>query len=272
MPLSVHGVNWLWGNSELWRRFELTASDTWLAMLQHAQQAGIIPFAIGNHEEDVAMLFNVVAVGSMGEEHFRRIMVQQGLQDTDEQAIEQVFSRLSSLYPLMPDNYRDLSFRQALTLMTEGKVLMTLQGTWSNAMLSEQGLKPQVDYECVRFPDTQSMPVFVSDIIVAYGNGPASSATRRQLAELLIDKEFQQAWSLKSGGLPARVDVNLALYNECAQQVMKDMRSPHMRETTLFLQEEFRLSAFKVLNAHFAGQLTDQQATLAMLQVLTGEP
>ena len=107
MPLSVHGVSWLWGNSELWRRFELTAPDTWqdwLAMLQKAQQAGIIPFAIGNHEEDVAMLFNVGAVGSMGEEHFRRIMLQQGLQDTDEQAIEQVFSRLSSLYPLMPAN------------------------------------------------------------------------------------------------------------------------------------------------------------------------
>lgn len=271
VPISVHGLNWLWVNHEHWQRLGLAPPESWpdlIHALELAKRQGLIGLAVSGHKIEAAMLFNVVAMGSMGEETFRRIMVDNQLAASDAKILIEVFERLSQLRQYIPDNQQQLSSAQALALMSEGKALMRLQGTWANAMLVSQGLAPQVDFDCFRFPDTQSMPIFISDIIVFYEQGPSTPALRRQLAELLIDKEFQLSWSLLSGGLPARVDIGLEHYNECAQQVMKDMRSPHMRETTLFFKSEQRQPTIEILSDHFHDLLSNEQAVEKLLQVL----
>lgn len=274
VPVSVHAINWLWVNNTLWRQMQAPVPDNWqelLAVLQQAKNNGWIGLAISGSNWEISVLFSVLAADVLGADHYRRILIERKTENGDKARLARIFARMRTLQAFIPDNYQQLSPVEAMALMQEGKALMKLQGTWANAALSNAGWQPGRDYECFHFPGTQAMPIFISDLLVSYAGSPASAEERAQLTELLISRDFQQGWSLRSGGIPARVDVEADSYNHCSRQVISDMRQSHMRGTVISFKYAQRQQIEQVMMAHFHTSQSDHDAASALLKVLTTE-
>ena len=281
-PINTHSTNWLWINQHLLERLgSPPPPDSWndfLALLRRAKDAGILPLAIGREAWEHTLLFESVAASRIGAERYRRAFI-----DLDSSALPldmaiDIFARMRMLTDFLDPGFTQLSWDQATTLVRTGKALLQVQGTWVGGEFTQQGMKPERDYQCLRFPDTQGIVLFNSDQYVFPKAGSGSPEARRQLLEILLDKNFQTELNLRSGAIAARVDVPKQNFDSCAQGAINDLRGANIRRTLMGSiamgnanPPKVKQAIYHVVSEHLQGHLNNAQAASALLRALTGE-
>ncbi|QLF91699.1 carbohydrate ABC transporter substrate-binding protein [Pseudomonas sp. ABC1] len=277
-PINAHSTNWLWVNAELLQRIGGTQPDSWedlLALLEKAKAAGIIPLAIGRESWEHTLLFESVAVGTVGAEYYRKAFIEIRAQDIDPARLQQVFQRMSLLRAYLDPGFEQRNWNQSTDLMRQGKALLQVQGTWVGGEFTLQGLQPGRDYQCFRFPDTQGVFLFNSDQYMLFKDGPGTPEQRHELLRILLDRDFQRDVNLASGAAPARVDVPREAFNACGQGAINDMRQANLRRAMLGSiamgnanPSYVKTAIYDVVSRHLRGQLDDAEAARLLYQAL----
>lgn len=110
---------------------------------------------------------------------------------------------------------------------------MQIQGSWVGSELETLGAKADVDYLCIRFPDTQGAYLFHTDHVVFFATPTNDTAQQKNFARMLLDKEFQRNLSISSGASPARVDISTEGLNSCGKKSIYDLRMANMRHAVM---------------------------------------
>lgn len=235
-PLNSHSNNWLWINKDLFLRLNMPEPQTWddlIAVLEQAKKLGIPALAAMHDDWEQALLFELTAMSTGGLGFYRRLFVDEQIESTDLPLLANSLLRLKQLNTYFAENTLNQSWDQNTAQLAQGQVLMQVHGSWVNSELSSLGTAADIDYLCLRFPDTQGAYIFHSDHVVFFKAAYNNINSQKELARILLDKEFQRELSIASGASPARVDVSTEGFNSCSEKNIYDLRMANMRRAVM---------------------------------------
>lgn len=275
-PITAHSTNWLWANAPLLRRLHAPAPDTWadlLNLFEQAKNAGIVPLAIGPDAWEHTLLFESVAAAVGGAERYRRAFLELEPDALDGPQLQTIFQRMRLLRGYASRLHTTPSWDAATDQVRRGEALLQVQGSWVGGEFTAHRLNPDIDYECLRFPDTQGMFLFNADQYIFFKN--AAPNVRRTFASVLMDPRMQTDLNIATGAAPARVDVPREKFNLCGQHAISDLRRANLQRTLMGSiamgnanPPAVKNAIYQVVSAHFLGQISDVQAVLGLRSAL----
>ncbi len=235
-PINSHSTNWLWINKALFNRLNLPIPETFddlLVVLERAQRMGIPGLVSLTVGWEYTILFELVAISSNGLEFYRRLFIDRQQLPGDKQLLINTLMRVQQLTHYFSADTVNNSWDENTAAMLQGEVLMQIQGSWVASELDTLGAKADVDYLCIRFPDTQGAYLFHTDHVVFFATPTNDTAQQKNFARMLLDKEFQRNLSISSGASPARVDISTEGLNSCGKKSIYDLRMANMRHAVM---------------------------------------
>ncbi|MBT9456673.1 MAG: carbohydrate ABC transporter substrate-binding protein [Burkholderiaceae bacterium] len=193
VPINVHRLNTLWSNLALLQRHGLEVPRTWEAFFAAGDKlkaAGVIPLAIGGSVGQKFSVFADVVLGQGGPQFFRRALVQGDA------------ALLAG--PQMLQMLRDFKRVKAYT---------------------DAGQAGR-DYDCTPAPGHGALHYFEFDRILFFKPASAQQADdQRRLAAALMQPADSTRFARIKGGIPVRVDADLAGFNACARRSHQDFKA-----------------------------------------------
>lgn len=277
-PVNAHSTNWLWVNKPLLDKIGGKEPDTWddlIILLDKAKHAGILPLAIGGEAWEHTLLFESVAVSTGGAEFYRKAFIELDPSVLDPVVLTHIFQRMDKLKHYVDPIFKKRRWDQATDMVREGKALLQVQGSWVDGEFANEGMLPNRDYLCLRFPDTQGVFLFNSDQFIMFKGDARNRENQLALASTLMRPSFQSALNVATGAAPARVDVSQAAFNFCGKKGISDMRSANMRRTMMgsIAMGNANIPAvksaiYKVVSEHFKNEITTKQAVVQLRQAI----
>ena len=269
-PINSHSTNWLWVNKELFLRLNLPEPETWadlIAVLERAKALNIPAIAALNDDWEQALLFELVAISTGGLEFYRRFFVNHQFSADDKHILTLSFLRLKQLTHYFAESTSTNKWNKSSAMVNQGEVLMQIHGSWVNSELSALGAKPDIDYLCMRFPDTQGAYLFHSDHVIFFNTPRDRTYEQQKMARMLLDKEFQRELSIASGASPSRVDISTDGFNSCSKKSIHDLRMANMRRAVLASLNNKDL--YKIVADYLKQETTTETAVNQVLTAIT---
>ncbi|MCW8174443.1 carbohydrate ABC transporter substrate-binding protein [Verminephrobacter aporrectodeae subsp. tuberculatae] len=273
VPVNVHRNNVMWISAAGLKKIGASAPpktwDEFFAMAEKARAAGMIPLAMAE-DSWVNFMFMQVAYGTMHTDAFRKAFY-----DADEAALKgpgmvQAFEVMRKARGYSDRGAATRRWNEATQMVIQGKALAQVNGDWVKGEFTLAGKKPNVDYFCIPVPGSGSGHVFSSDAFMFFRNAKSPSA-QVALAETLMDKDAQVAFSLIKGSVPVRMDADVSGFDACARQSYADFVAGNKDGTLAaapsMLQTPARIAAWRdvVLAFWNDDSMTAQQAANRML-------
>ncbi|WP_432721763.1 ABC transporter substrate-binding protein [Jeongeupia wiesaeckerbachi] len=238
VPLGVARINMMWSNAAALRRVGATPPQSWAEFFPIAEKlrrAGIVPLAVGQQNWQLATLLEAVVLAEAGPERYREIFVTPvpgaGRDPRFIHALS-VFKRLKP-FTDMPNMHRGRDWSQIAAEVIHGHAAMTVLGDWAKGEFSAAGKQAGRDYLCTAAPGSASAFSFDTDLLVMFN--PSATAPQQQaqqdLARIAMSKETQEAFNFYKGNIPARADVTLERYDECARLSARAFADSSRRNT-----------------------------------------
>lgn len=224
-PLNVHRVNWLWINEEVLRKAGAKAPTTWdefFAVADAMRAIGVTPVAYGGQSWLDMGTFESVAIGVGGVEFYKKAFLQldrAALLGADMEKTLETYKRIKSYTDL---RHPGRDWVAATDMLNRGAAGMLLMGDWAKAEMQSAGKRPGVDILCVPTPGSGEAFSFDIDSFVMFDVSEAKKGAQRDLARAVMSKEFQQAFNLAKGSIPARLDVKMDGFDACARRARQD--------------------------------------------------
>ncbi len=270
VPINSHSTNWIWINRALFLQLDLPEPETWedlVKVLERAQELGIPALASLENDWEQALLFELIALSTGGLEFYRRFFINGQIRAEDSRILVKSFLRLKQLTSYFAASTKNLSWNQVTARVADGQVLMQIHGSWVNSELASLGKQADIDYLCMRFPDTQGAYLFHSDHFIFFKNSSGNPQQQKQLARILLGKEFQRELSIASGAAPTRVDISTKGFNSCAKKSMHDLRMANMRRAVMASINNGHL--FKIVNDYLADKTDIEKAAEQVIEAYT---
>lgn len=222
VPVNVHRVNWLWANSAVLKKAGVTALpktyQEFFAAADKVRAAGFIALAHGGQDWQDFTVFESVALGVGGTAFYNKALVgldEAALTGSEMRKTLEVFRRLK---PYTDDKSAGRDWNQATALVIAGKAGFQLMGDWAKGEFLAAHQEPGRDFSCTPAPGTAHAYSFNVDSFAMFQlkNGDARKA-QGYLAFLLMGQNFQEQFSLRKGSIPARLNMNLDKFDECAR-------------------------------------------------------
>lgn len=277
-PMNAHSTNWLWVNKPLFDKIGGKEPDTWddlIVLLDKAKNAGILPLAMGGEAWEHTLLFESVAVSAGGAEFYRKAFIELDPAVLKTPILQTIFDRMNKLKTYIDPGFKKRRWDQATDMVEENHALLQVQGSWVEGEFSLNGMKPNRDYHCFRFPDTQGVFLFNSDQFIMFKVKPEQRDAQLALASTLMNPSFQSAVNVSSGAAPARVDVSQAAFSFCGKKAISDMRGANMRRTMMGSIAmgnanipTVKTAIYDVVTRHFKSQISTDQAVFQLRQAI----
>ncbi|KKD60629.1 hypothetical protein RN22_10010 [Grimontia sp. AD028] len=220
-PVNIHRVNWLWVNKAVFDENKLTPPTDWdefFTVADALKGQGIPALSIGNEPWQLAILFEVLALGLYGSDYYRELLIEFDDALVTNQKTVELFKTFRRLKPYMTDPSIPVSWDAATLNMAEGKAAMQLQGDWVKGELSYMNLTPSRDYDCLPVPGTANTFIYNVDSFVLFRlRTEASENMANQLANTLVSSDFQSRFNQKKGSIPILKDVDMTPFDLCAK-------------------------------------------------------
>jgi glucose/mannose transport system substrate-binding protein len=209
VPADLHRNNTVFYNKRVFAKYGLAEPQTvadLAAMGGKLRGSGVPLIAVGSREPwTVALLmFECLLVAREGPEVYRDYFSGK-LTAADPRIIRTLEAGLG-LFAFVNPNHRELSWLQAVEMVTHGEAAMTVMGDWARAPFVQAGLKLGQDYGEIPFPETAGTFVFSSDAFALPVDAKNRAGVERLLA-VLGSPDGQRAVSQSRGTLAARIDV-----------------------------------------------------------------
>ena len=276
VPVNVHRQNVMWISTEAMKKIGATAApktwDEFFAMADKAKAAGLMPLAMA---EDgwVNFMFMQVAYGTLAPDAYRKAFY-----DADDALLKgpgmvKAFEVMRKARGYVDRSASTRKWNEATQMVIQGKAFAQVMGDWAKGEFTLAGKKPGADYLCATVPGSGNGHVFNSDAFMFFKHGKESPG-QLQLAQLLMDKDAQVAFSLAKGSVPVRMDADASKFDDCAKQSYADFvaggKSGSLAAAPGMLQTPARIAAWRDVVLAFwndegisAQQAADKMASAA---------
>jgi len=220
VPVNIHRANVLWYNKKIFNQFGLKPPKTFDEFFQVAEALkakGVIPFALGTKDGwEAAHIFETVLIGKLGAEGYKGLWT--GKTKWSDPRVTDALETFAKMLKYVNSDHPARTWDEACALIVEGKAAMTIMGDWAVGYFYAKNFK---DFGWVLAPNNEGIFDALSD---SFGlpKGVKNRENVVAFLRILGSKEAQEAFNLKKGSIPARIDVNKDLFPEYQRSAMED--------------------------------------------------
>ena len=275
VPVNIHSVNWLWINKAVMEKIggtEPKTFDDFVALLDKAKAAGVIPLALGGQPWQEATMFDSVVASTGGIEFYKKAFV-----DLDETALKsdtmkKAFDNLAKLRAYTDPNYAGRDWNLATAMVIKGDALVQVMGDWAKGEFKAANKEAGKDFLCYRFPGTDGSVIYNTDMFAMFNVSADRKAAQTALAAATMSPSFQSAFNVVKGSVPARMDVSDAAFDICGKKGIADVKSANAAGTFVgsmaqdYAQPPAIAGAYHdVVTKFFHGEIKTSDAAVAEL-------
>ncbi|MGV8939428.1 MAG: ABC transporter substrate-binding protein [Allorhizobium sp.] len=227
-PVNVHSVNWLWINKAVMDKIggtEPKTFDEFVALLEKAKAAGVIPLALGGQNWQEATMFDSVVLSTGGPEFYNKAMNELDGDALKSDTMKQSFDNLAKLLPYVDANFSGRDWNLATAMVIKGDALVQVMGDWAKGEFVAANKTPNTDFLCYRFPGTEGSVIYNSDMFGMFNVPDDQKAAQVALATATLSKSFQSAFNVVKGSVPARTDVPDTDFDACGKKGIADLKA-----------------------------------------------
>jgi glucose/mannose transport system substrate-binding protein len=236
VPVNIHSVNWIWVNKALMDKIGGTEPknfDEFVALLDKAKKAGVIPLALGGQPWQEATMFDSIVASTGGTDFYKKAFV-----DLDESALKsdtmkKSFDNLAKLRDYIDPNYAGRDWNLATAMVIKGDALVQVMGDWAKGEFKAANKEAGKDFLCYRFPGTDGSVFYNTDMFAFFQVSADRQAAQVALAEATMSPEVQSAFNVLKGSVPARMDVSDAAFDLCGKKGIADVKAANAKGTFL---------------------------------------
>jgi glucose/mannose transport system substrate-binding protein len=226
VPINMHRQNWVWANKAAFEKAGVAQPTTWAELIASGDKleaAGIIPLAMGDEPWQIQLIFDSLVTDLYGPEFYQKAVI-----DLDEEALsgpemEGVFDALRQVRGLVDDNFTGRDWAVATDMVINGQAAMQVMGDWAKGEFLAKGLKPGTDFLCFATPSETPSFLFVIDSFGMFSvEDQGITDAQTALAEVVMDPNVQRDFNLIKGSIPARTDVSVDDFDDCAKAGYED--------------------------------------------------
>jgi glucose/mannose transport system substrate-binding protein len=226
VPVNVHRVNWMWANPEVFKKAGASMPKTWdefAVAAEKIQKAGFIAVAHGGQPWQDFTVFESVVLGIGGPAFYQKAMVQLDPAALKSPTMEKAFDMLRTVRKYVDKDFSGREWNAATAMVIQGKAAMQFMGDWAKGEFSAANKKPGTDYVCAPAPGTGNAFTFNIDSFVMFSQkADAAKKGQANLAEAIMSPAFQEVFNLNKGSIPARLDVKMDKFDDCAKMSNRD--------------------------------------------------
>ena len=158
-----------------------------------------------------------------GAEYYQRAFVELDETALNSETTLKVFDVFGQIRRLIDSNASGRDWNLATNMVIQGEAGMQLMGDWAKGEFSVARQQPGLDYLCAPAPGTHGAFSFNVDSFAFFVQSDlAAQNAQKTMAREILSPEFQEAFNLSKGSIPARLDMPTATFDACAQASMKD--------------------------------------------------
>jgi glucose/mannose transport system substrate-binding protein len=234
VPINIHSVNWIWVNKALMDKIggsQPKNFDEFLALLDKAKAAGVIPLALGGQPWQEATMFDSVVMTTGGPDFYKKAFI-----DLDESALKsdtmkKSFDNLAKLRAYVDPNYAGRDWNLATAMVIKGDALLQVMGDWAKGEFNAANKEAGKDYLCYRFPGTDGTVIYNTDMFAFFNVSADRKAAQLALADATMNPEVQSAFNVIKGSVPARIDVPDTAFDMCGKKGIADLKAANAKGT-----------------------------------------
>ncbi|MEM6712027.1 MAG: ABC transporter substrate-binding protein [Pseudomonadota bacterium] len=226
-PVNVHRPNWLWMNREVFESNNLDVPTSWEefnTVATQLQDLGIIPLAHGGQPWQDATVFDDVVLGLGGADFYRSAILELDEDALLSDTMVAVFDQMRKIRGFVDDNMSGRDWNLATAMVIRGEAAMQLMGDWAKGEITAAGLTPGEQIMCATAPGTEGSFLFNTDFFAMFDVDTDNAEAQQALAAGILDPDFQVAFNLVKGSIPARTDVDPSAFDVCGQKSIADMQ------------------------------------------------
>jgi len=228
VPVNIHSVNWVWINKAVMEKIggaEPKSFDDFIALLDKAKAAGVIPLALGGQPWQEATMFDSVVASTGGIDFYKKAFI-----DLDESALtsdtmKKAFDNLAKLRDYTDPNYAGRDWNLATAMVIKGDALVQVMGDWAKGEFNAAKKEAGKDYLCYRFPGTDGDVIYNTDMFAMFDVSDDRKAAQLALADATMSLNFQSAFNVVKGSVPARMDVPDTAFDMCGKKGIADVKA-----------------------------------------------
>lgn len=225
-PVNVHRVNWMWVNPDVFKKAKAKIPTTWKEFFVAAEKikkAGFIAVAHGGQAWQDATTFESVVLGTTDANFYRKVFVDIDTRSIQSPRMIQALKTFKRIKQYTDKGAPGRDWNLATAMVINGKAAMQFMGDWAKGEFTVANKVPGKDFVCIASPGSRDSFTFNIDSFIMFGD----KATKGQnvLASTILGVEFQEIFNLNKGSIPARLDVSMAKFDDCAKLSAKDFAS-----------------------------------------------
>jgi glucose/mannose transport system substrate-binding protein len=227
-PVNVHSVNWLWINKAVMDKIggtEPKTFDDFVALLDKAKAAGVIPLALGGQNWQEATMFDSVVLSTGGPEFYKKAMNDLDEESLKSDTMKKSFDNLAKLVTYVDPNFSGRDWNLATAMVIKGDALVQVMGDWAKGEFHAANKTPGTHFLCYRFPGTDGSVIDNSDMFGMFNVPEDRKAAQIALATATLSKSFQSAFNVVKGSVPARTDVPDTDFDACGKKGIADLKA-----------------------------------------------
>src|SRR5580658_4293563 len=275
VPVNIHSVNWVWINKAVMDKIggtEPKTFDDFIALLDKAKAAGVIPLALGGQPWQEATMFDSVVASTGGIDFYKKAFV-----DLDESALKsdtmkKSFDNLAKLRAYTDPNFAGRDWNLATAMVIKGDALVQVMGDWAKGEFKAANKEAGKDFLCYRFPGTDGSVLYNTDMFAMFNVSADRQAAQLALADATMSPSFQSAFNVVKGSVPARMDVSDAAFDACGKKGIADVKAANDKGTFVgsmaqnYAQPPAVAGAYHdVVTKFFHGEIKSSDAAVAEL-------
>ena len=234
VPINIHSVNWIWLNKAVMDKIGGTEPknfDEFLALLDKAKAAGVIPLALGGQPWQEATMFDSVVMATGGPDFYKKAFI-----DLDESALKsdtmkKSFDNLAKLRAYTDPNYAGRNWDLATAMVIKGDALVQVMGDWAKGEFKAANKEAGKDFLCYRFPGTDGTVIYNTDMFAFFKVPADRQAAQLALADATMSPAVQSAFNIVKGSVPARMDVPDTGFDMCGKKGIADVKAANEKGT-----------------------------------------
>jgi glucose/mannose transport system substrate-binding protein len=276
VPINMHRQNWVWANKAIFDKYGIAEPTNWDEMIaagKKLKENGVTAFALSDESWQILEVFEAILTDQNGTDFYKKAVI-----DLDEAALSgpemlKAFDTLREVRGLVDDGFTGRDWAVATGMVASGKAAMQIMGDWAKGEFLAKGLKPGVDFLC--FPTPAAVPNY-KFVIDAFGtfkiDDANTNAGQDAWVETVMHPENQKKFNMIKGSIPARIDVPVDDFDDCAKRSFAD-RDAAVKAGTMVggltegfaAQPQFAGIFFDVVGQFFVTDMSSEDAVKALV-------
>jgi glucose/mannose transport system substrate-binding protein len=228
VPVNIHSVNWVWLNKAVMDKIggaEPKTFDDFVALLDKAKAAGVIPLALGGQPWQEATLFDSVVASTGGIDFYKKAFIDLDESTLKSDTMKKSFDNLAKLRAYTDPNFAGRDWNLATAMVIKGDALVQVMGDWAKGEFKAANKEAGKDFLCYRFPGTDGDVIYNTDMFAMFDVSADRKAAQLALADATMSPSFQSAFNVVKGSVPARMDVPDTAFDICGKKGIADVKA-----------------------------------------------